>query len=848
MKRFAVLFGILAIAFACGTSYATAPQAGDVPDIRLNSGDGLSSLPLSATDAYDVFDYFKDVDDAPSALTVSIRNIQLILGTLPAPNIDIGGATEVSGVSQALVDVYGHATAGWAEYAVRVDDASTVSKGAVGADAISDTAVAKYSTFAVMEPTIEDGVFLKTGGETGQTRQFVYCYVGQALGELYRLDVAVDPASASHSVDWEVYVSDVIYDSTADNYDANGSWIGLSKPHGASGPATSYDGLAYAIDANGTLTLTTSGSIGAGPWLVGLLATNQSDSNDMDGSRILTAKAMLAEATPDTATLGGSVTFDDLTPATIPAADDVYVVYSTGATNGAVTYVSGSNPSQTDTIAPNCAWQYKMGGTDSFLDSVPLEVVDLSADTDLPGAAQIVEDQTTAHIAGGNAIKATMAPPSGPTAQRRSATDTSEQLQGFRLISRAFMGIQPTDIVTFSMSVATDAATTGDLPKYQIYLTSGWGGTIAGKDYRRIAGLVSSPWPQLDLPLDAEGWHTVSVTYAPGSTIQWFNLNGDTAMDEADLALLDTLAEPEGWEGRNELSVVKAGVSMSTTGQAGSTVNVWMDNMRVYRSAYALDLALGAEELSDSLASGENSTLDTLVGFGVSWFVSDIDGTMESLPTGSLTDTDLYNAGYAQGAGSGAAAAFYHDDMTYLDGTIANYATGIYDHTRNAGSSKSLNLTLSGDDGPDGPQGDLDAYRLHIQTGTVAGSGDGLYCVEAYVSKLNACNQVAAYRHPEFRLLLQEVAPNVLGTAGGMIYVNGGMPEAVTGDPPYNWQRVVGTMYIPNCEALRGDIYMMDAFKADVNNFQVPFYVDDLNLYKIEDPTIFFDADLFDGV
>jgi hypothetical protein len=255
MKRFAVLFGILAIAFACGTSYATAPQAGDVPDIRLDVGPtGTSSLPETATDAYDVFDYFKDVDDAPSALTVSIRNIQAILGSPPAPNIDIGGATEVTGVSEALVDVYGLSAAGWWEYTVRVDDASTASKGAVGADAISDSAVAKYSTFAVMEPTIEDGVFLKTGGETGMTRQFVYCYVGQALGQLYRLDVAVDPASASSSVDWEVYVSDVIYDSTSVNYDANGSWIGLDKPHGASGSATSYDGLSYAIDANGTMT------------------------------------------------------------------------------------------------------------------------------------------------------------------------------------------------------------------------------------------------------------------------------------------------------------------------------------------------------------------------------------------------------------------------------------------------------------------------------------------------------------------------------------------------------------------------------------------------------------------
>jgi hypothetical protein len=856
MKRFAVLFGMLAVVVACGTSYATAPQVRDMPDIRLDTGADTCGLPQLATDAYDVMDYFLDVDDAPASLTVSILNVQMIAAPGaggadpdPAANVDIDGATQAT-ADAAQVDVYGRATAGWQQYTVRVDDASTVLKGVGGDAAISDAAVAKYSTFALNEPTIEDGVFLVAGGEGATTRQFVYCWLGGTQGDLYRLDVAIDPASASAGVDWTLEVSDLVAE-----HDANGSYLGLDPQYAAGGAACNYEGLYYSIDTDGALTLTSGGSVSPGPWIVGILATNQADEQDSDGSRILVANAMVPEATPDTATVGTSVTFDDLTPATITAATDVYLITTNTPAKGASAYVGGVAPAQTDNIATNCGWLSNMSGpNDTVLDSVDLEIVDLSLDGDLPVAAQLVEGNDTAHIAGGNAIKATFPTVSG-TPGPRGVNPAHVQLPAFRLGSRAFTGVASTDIITFALSVATDASQATDLPKYQIYAGSGFAGSLAGADVRFLKSLLQSvdgadfTAPQTNMPQASQGWHTVSVTYAPGATVQWFNVDGDTDMDGDDLAIMSSLTVSEGWDGANELDVCKVGFVCSTHQMAENPVNIWVDNLRVFQSAYALDLALGAEELTETLRSGDNSALDMFVGWGVTKFTTgDIDGTIES--AAGASDANLLDIGIVAGmGGAGNAAAFEHFDKDYVEGTLANcFSIGTQDHTRNDSSSQSIRIALAGDDGADGWSGALDSVRAQMATGDVAGSGDGLYCLEAYIAKLNACNQVNTYRHPGVRAIIQEVAPNYYGSAAGVIFTNGGLPEAVTGDPPGNWQRAVIDLYIPNCDVVRGLFQVMDTFKADVGNFAVPIFIDDVALYKVDDPALFFDADLFDGV
>jgi hypothetical protein len=875
MKRFAVLFGMLAIV-ACGSAYATAPQVRDMPDVHLAITGSASGLPLLATDAYDVMDYVKDVDSAPTELTVSILNVQMIA----APNagspaggspstIDINGATQVSGATNVYVDIYGRANYGWQQYTVRVDDASTYSpKGGVSADAISDDAVVKYATFVVEEPTIEDGVFLKTDGETSTTRQFVYIWLCcQATGELYRLDVAVSPAAAT-PLNWSVWVSDIIQDnSNGKNLDANGLWLGLEKKHAANGTSCSAGGINYEIDVNGMLTLTSGGSVSPGPWLVGLLGESPGDPNEANGSRIMVAHCMVAEASPDTGTCGTSTTFNDLSPQVISAATDRYVNTTACPNKGKIGFVGEVAPTTPANIVTNCAWEYIMAGADTTLDSVDLEIVDLGGDGDLPAAAQIwasttAEDPKTAHIAGGNGLKATLTVPAAGQVGARGVDPAKIQLDAFRLGSRAFKNItSPTDVVTFSLSIATDAGNATDLPKYQMWCGSGFAGCLVGKDIRSLKSMLqlmdgaSYTRPQTDIPTAAQGWHKLACTYGAGATLQWFNVDGDTDFDSDDLDILAAAVAGEGWDGHNELGVVKCGFVCSTQKLAENDVTVWLDNLCVYRSAYAIDLALGNESLVDSLESGDDSTYDTMVSnsYGVE-YTSDIDGTIESaapacgaLPS-SITDAQLKDIGLYDGWGGGNGPAFKHPDMDFLNADLACVNIGAYDITNNNNSCKSLKLTLAGDDGADGCAGALDSMRLQLSTGAVAGSGDGLYAIEAYVAKLNACNMVNSYRHPNVRIIIQEVAPNYFGAAAGYIYTLGGLPTTVSDGAPDGWHRAVADLYIPNCDILRGLIQVLDTFKADAANFAVPVFVDDLKLYKVDDPAIYFDADLFDGI
>lgn len=869
MKRSAVLFGILILA-VCGSSYATAPQVRDMPDVRLQSGiSGASGLPSVLMDAYDVFDYVKDVDQCTA--TVSILDVQMIAGpTAGSPAVgstavvNIDGSATVVGATSALVDLYGRSSAGWQQYTVQVDD---------GTSAVSDPAIVKYATFALNAPTIESGVFLKSGGEDAESRQFVYCWVGPSSGELYRLDVAVTPEDVTDTLDWYISVHDVIYDTT-EVFDANGTWKGLLLPCMADGAAINYEGLYYEIDTEGRIRLTSGGNVSPGPWIIDILAVNQSDANESDGSRIMVANAMLAEASPDTATVGASVTFNDLTPATIAAAPDRFVITTENASKGNAGFMDTALPPYEANIATGCAWNYSMAADDTVLDSVPLEIVDLTTDMDLPAEAKIwastaEEDPKTAHIAGGNAIKAVMGAPPVGNVGPRGVDPVRDQLPGFRLVSRAFTGIQSTDIITFAVSVASDVLQATDLPKYKMYCGSGYSGALVGKDIRVIGGMLGLidgagyTKPQIDFPLASQGWHTLSITYGVGASPMWLNVNGDTAFDQDDLDILSDSTMAEGWDGGDELSAVKCGIQVSVQKPAVNGCTVWLDNMRVFRSAYALDLALGNEQIVTGVQSGESSAIDDMVAQNVMEFTTgDIDGTMESATGVSAPELSAIGF-YVSGDGSttGNAPSFKHPEQDFVIGG-ADLAIGAYDHTKDAwldgstcnASSQSLKITLPastadggvGDpDGADGWSGALDAVRQAVNTATVAGSGDGLYAVEAFVAKMGPSNSVNTYRDPGVRVLIQEMAPNYIGTAAGYIMTNGGLANSVTDAAPYNWFRAVADLYIPNCDYLRGLIQVLDTFKADVGNFRVPVYVDDLALYKVDDPAVFFDADLY---
>jgi hypothetical protein len=509
------------------------------------------------------------------------------------------------------------------------------------------------------------------------------------------------------------------------------------------------------------------------------------------------------------------------------------------------------------------------GPGDNTVTSVPLEIVDLLSDGDLPSAADpatmkgALAAGAVNQIATGNAIKASFGIPTEPIGARGLAG--KNQVDGFRLQSMGFQGIEVGDVVTFSLNVATDCVGSSthspNLPQYQIYLQSGWAGFVSGTDVRVLQSTVNlaennnytyTIRPGLNLPRADQGWSRLSINFTPAHTVQWFDVDADGDMDSADLAILQGIADSLqfGWDATDENSVVLAGIQVrSHAKQEQATVNVWLDNLMVYRSAYEIDMALNdaaALELTEAMAP-TTGMQNLIAGAVFAQTTGDLDGSIESAAGNSLAELSAIGISLGYAGGNVPANDFPAKD--WINGADANVTIGSKDHTNDGGSDQCLQLILAGDDGPDGAAGDWSAIRNGIDTAVVAGSGSGLYVFECYVAKDRAVNSVSTDKHPEIRVLLQEVAPNWLGTASGYIYNKGGLPDDVdtAGDIPYNWTRAVATMYIPDCEALMGRLHTFDTFKADVGNFAVPLYFDDLALYKVEDAAQFFDADLYDN-
>jgi len=488
------------------------------------------------------------------------------------------------------------------------------------------------------------------------------------------------------------------------------------------------------------------------------------------------------------------------------------------------------------------------------VDSIQLQVVDLAVDPDLPSAANpsnILGALSTEYgegIAGGHAIKAAIGKGVNPIGPR--GYPGKNQNQGFAIQSFGYQGLQVGDVLTFALNIATDATDTWSMPNYQLWLSSGWGGVTYGSDIRVVQANVNlaegttTVRPRVNLPLASEGWTRLSVNYSPAYTPEFFNLNGDNVMDSADLAILANVANAGeyGWNGADEMGVAYAGFQLrGVATQTVTTVHVWMDNLVVYRSAFELDLALGAEELNVAVTPGPK--LSNLIGVAIGQTAGNLDGSIEGY-SGSLDAVGI-DLGY----GGGGAPAFEYTKKNNINGASANVTVdSTHDHT-NFNSTKCLKVILAGDDGPDGTSGNWSEILQGIDTAIVAGSGSGTYVFECYVAKDRTVNVSKNDRHPKVRCILQEVAPNWLGSANAITYNLGGLPDDVdTGiDIPYNWARTVCTMYIPGCENLVGRVNIMDTYQADVGLFNVPIYIDDLKLYRVDDPANVFDADLYDN-
>lgn len=844
MKRFAVLFGLIAISTLVVTTstFAEAPSVKDLPDLRLLYDDGgavSGTLQETLMDAYNVFDFVKDFNDAPADLTVSVSGIQAPAGVIEA--------------SDGLVDVYGGTSTGWAQYTVTIDDASTAAPKRETDPMWNnvDVAVAKFSTFSVDGPTVSTGRGF-TPVADANTQYFHRVWLGETL---VTPDVPVDPSSQSLS--WEIFVNSVTINDASLNYDLNGNYMGKATSllaQANQGDVVSVGGLGWLVDAQGALQISGSGTMSPGPWLVGLMATDTGDADNKDTARLMVATGLLGVATAgNTPTHGGAETFESLTLGTIPAAVDQETNTATGGWRPVGGY-SATLADLVDAIGAGSHWCYNiMSSGDSFVDSVPLQVVNLATDAGAP--------DEVAGVGEGKCLKAVI----GGAAQEPSL-DNSLRNEGFRVSSRLFANIEYGKVYTFAMSIATSATQTTQLPRYQMFMTSADGALTSGYENTGVgAGLRSalgwSAQPQLPLPLASQGWMTLSVNYTAPATPAAADLNGDGVFDAADVALRFQLdLKPKGATDSDPLKYAQAVIRFWAQ-TAAADVSVWIDNMRVFESVYELDLANGAEVLNDHFWSARQADMDVLAGLGLlEESTGAFDGTIEAFvdtPAKDMHDdlldigisTTVYSTTGSRFGGVNGGLATKKKYSAYDTSYAVTSGAGI-DHTRNADSDTALKITLKGPS-TELPTTEQIVYQASLSTDTIATDGEGLYAFEAYLAAEAPFNQTTSTRRmPQIYMTCNEIMPNPLGNNAGVILAFGGLPD-VAGETPFNWQRVVVSIYSPASECIRGTLQLLDTpgtvgHPVQMAAFNVPIYIDDMKFYKVADNLDQFDAELFE--
>lgn len=508
------VIGVLTMTLFVGSSFATAPVASDIPDIRLLTGSGT-------VEDFDLSDYVTDYDDDPASLNWTIQS-----------QVGFDVVTDPASVAAGLVDIIGSAAADQGTVTYRVADASEYSE---------DTQVVKYSSFWLAGPTLTQDNNLVPPDAFPRT------WVLEA-DTVLTTPVLADLLVGTASVD-------NMYACIAD---LAGDWQA-----GDNATSASYDGLDVSISGSGelvlqTATLPTAGNL-TGAYRVGVKAKKTSGGlagteDNWDGMELLVASARvpLDGRSGETAVSGAELAkFNGFEIAT-----------------GAL--VSGSLGAMR---TAESLW-VKTSGT---------------------GVVSVVNTQPAAAWAtSGNALQIALADGDNALIQSEYFTD-----------------IQAGETLTFQANVTTDAALGARTANVMLFM----GNFTMPGNYQGV-NLQDTNGASIQIPTGgAAGWRTIKATF-----------KADTV--GAAVATTDTVNYPGG-----TVDFYQNGYQCTILckNNSGAAVNVFVDNVRVYKSLDPMEAALGATELA------VNKQDD-----------SAFDGTVE-------TATDLATLGFLEGAAGGTA-------------------------------------------------------------------------------------------------------------------------------------------------------------------------------------------------
>lgn len=252
MKNILVaVIGVLTMTLFVGSSFATAPVASDIPDIRLLTGSGT-------VEDFDLNDYVTDYDDVPADLNWTIQG---------QAGFDV--VSNPASLTDSLADIIGSAAADQGTVTYRVADASEYAE---------DTQVVKYSSFWLVGPSLTQDNNLVPPDDFPRTwvLEADTVLTTPALADLLNSPTTID--------NWYACIADLA-----------GDWQA-----GDNATSASYDGLDVSISGDGKLVLQTptlpvAGNL-TGAYRVGVKAKKTSGGlagaeDNWDGVELLVASA-----------------------------------------------------------------------------------------------------------------------------------------------------------------------------------------------------------------------------------------------------------------------------------------------------------------------------------------------------------------------------------------------------------------------------------------------------------------------------------------------------------------------------------------------------------------------------
>jgi len=608
LKKSLIAIALLTLGFGLlisSASYATAPKAGDIPDIRVIAPNGTAAL-------FDLDNYALDNDNYSWLANTDLNWTAQLNGTVP-------GATLTSVVPKNIVSLASGAAAGDSgTYDFTVTDASS--------QTATDSSAFVASSVIGLYPALSQDQTLATSVSTPP-----YTYVEDVLSATGATVTSIvdDVVASSGGTDWQsVYISAV--------YNASGSAGYAPRLTLASGiGSATVGGLTAAINSTGQFTLTATAGGLSNPVIVGFKGINNTNPNDWTGVSALVSSALLSVERPGVQEVDPGYNIDDGFETALGRIAQVGFNgpphnRSFGRLNGTAKNTWVSNVKQAAAIS---------GGT--YYPSVTVV-----ADTDLPAGLQ-GSGNSFAGDHSGNALCVALA--AGSVAAPKGAY----------LVLNAPVTVQAGFAYAVDVSVGSSAATGANAPTIDLGIHTFGFTEVAVQLLGPSNGTVA---PNPSAPLNTS-WVRQRIYIEPSAA-----------------GLADGAGIPDG-----------LGLTVLALNTSASAVNVYFDNVRIYKTAMPDDLAWGAAKVAIS------GRPDVSVGARVREYVDpSIGGALAGQPlagnfengTGAITS----NASTINGNANG----WFHQGASLPAGMTATVNTSLVSTRIEAGDDSWLEVSFNG--------------------------------------------------------------------------------------------------------------------------------------------------------